>query len=289
MRKKYRFLGCMLLCMGLTLVNPGTVFATSETREVASDENTDGNEEELYEITDWVFDDYGILTDDEKETLNQELADIYEEYGYDAVLLITEDIEEDDYRKYAAEFMQDNDIGYGDTHEGMCIFSQPDRRNITIVFRGDTQDDFTESIQDDMLDRCKVKLKEGDMAGGYQSLIDDLIKGLNRICEGEKIRPMDMDGTPLTESILFYLILSFVVMAVPTLIMTIYQVRKMKTNVPQPNANAYEGEDGLILSEERDMFLYSTVSQTAKPKNDDNDSGSFSSGGESFSGSSSDY
>ena len=48
---------------------------------------------------------------------------------------------------------------------------------------------------------------------------------------------------------------------------------------------------GLDLSEKRDIFLYSTVSQTAKPKDNDNnnDSGSFSSGGESFSGSSSDY
>ena len=81
-------------------------------------------------------------------------------------------------------------------------------------------------------------------------------------------------------------------MAIPTGFMTWMQMRKMKTRVQQANANAYTADGGLELKEKRDLFLYSTISQTAKPKNDDkNDgsSGSFSSGGESFSGSSSDY
>lgn len=66
----------------------------------------------------------------------------------------------------------------------------------------------------------------------------------------------------------------------------------MKTRVQQADADAYTVDGGLELHEQRDLFLYSTVSQSAKPKkDDDNDgsSGSFSSGGESFSGSSSDY
>ena len=75
----------------------------------------------------------------------------------------------------------------------MCIFHQPDARNITIVFRGETQDDFTESIQEEMLDKCKERLKADDPFGGYQSLIRDLKSGLSRISEGKKIRPMDID------------------------------------------------------------------------------------------------
>ena len=239
-----------------------------------------------------MFDEYGLLSGEEKEELNQELADIYEEYEYDAILLISQDIESDDARQYAAKFMQDNKIGYGDTHEGMCIFNQPDKRNITIVFRGDTQNDFTETIQDLMLDNCQEKLKEGDMIGGYKSLISNLKKGLARVTQGKKIRPLDVSDSSLPEEALIWLIISFAVMAIPTLIMTLFQVHKMKTRVPQPNANAYEGEGGLRLTEERDMFLYSTVSRTEKPKDKDNDSGSsgsFTSGGESFSGSSRDY
>ena len=40
----------------------------------------------------WVFDDCGILTDEQTTELNDELAAIYETYGYDAVLFISQDI-----------------------------------------------------------------------------------------------------------------------------------------------------------------------------------------------------
>lgn len=282
MKKYTRILGISVLCLGLALTAPMSVWAAAATEDQAEENKT----------TDWVFDEYGLLSGEEKEELNQELADIYEEYEYDAILLISQDIESDDARQYAAKFMQDNEIGYGDTHEGMCIFNQPDKRNITIVFRGDTQNDFTETIQDLMLDNCQEKLKEGDMIGGYKSLISNLKKGLARVTQGKKIRPLDVSDSSLPEEALIWLIISFAVMAIPTLIMTLFQVHKMKTRVPQPNANAYEGEGGLRLTEERDMFLYSTVSRTEKPKDNDNDSGSsgsFTSGGESFSGSSRDY
>lgn len=269
-----------VLCLGLGLLMPLSIQASSET-----DTDTE-------EIT-WVFDEYGLLDETEQNELDQELGDIYDEYGYDAVLLISPDIGEDeDYRQYAAEFMQDNDIGYGDTHEGMCIFHQPDARNITIVFRGDTQNDFSEDIQQEMLDKCKVKLKADDPVGGYQSLIGDLRSGLDRLSEGKSIRPMDLSERSAGMQFLIDLVLCFLIMAVPTGLMTWLQLRKMKTRVQQANASAYVAEGGLELREKRDLFLYSTVSRSAKPKDDDkNDgsSGSFSSGGESFSGSSSDY
>ena len=187
--------------------------------------------------------------------------------------------------------MQTNEIGYGDTHEGMCIFHQPDARNITIVFRGETQDDFTESIQEEMLDKCKERLKAGDPFGGYQSLIRDLKSGLSRISEGKKIRPMDIDDGTVSSRFFTDLLMAFVIMAIPTALMTWHQVRKMKTKVQQSNADQYTADGGLELTEKRDIFLYTTMTKTEKPKNDDNDSdsGSFSSGGESFSGSSSDY
>ena len=270
-------LGGSLLVLSLGMLAPAAAYADTD----AAQEN---------EEMSWVFDDYGILSDEEATELNDELASIYDTYGYDAVLLISPDVGEDeDYRQYAAEFMQDNEIGYGDTHEGMCIFHQPDARNITIVFRGETQDDFSTNIQDEMLDKCKTYLKADDPFGGYQSLIHDLQAGLERLADGKKIRPMDISEGSVAGRFFTDLLMAFVIMIIPTGIMTWYQVRKMKTRVQQANASEYTADGGLELSEKHDVFLYETVSQTAKPKNDDNDSGSFSSGGESFSGSSSNY
>lgn len=278
MKKMKVVLGGSLLAISLCMSVPASVYA-------ADTDTTQENEEIA-----WVFDDCDILSDEEITELNDELAYIYDTYGYDAVLWISQDVGEDeDYRQYAAQFMQENEIGYGDTHEGMCIFHQPGVRNITIVFRGDTQNEFSTRIQDEMLDKCKTYLKADDPFGGYQSLIHDLEAGLDRIAEGQKIRPMDISDGSVTSRFITDLLMAFVIMIIPTGIMTWYQVRKMKTCVQQANASEYTADGGLELSEKHDIFLYETVSQTAKVKNDDNDSGSFSSGGESFSGSSSDY
>ena len=102
---------------------------------------------------------------------------------------------------------------------------------------------------------------------------------------------MDIDDGTVSSRFFTDLLMAFVIMAIPTALMTWHQVRKMKTKVHQSNADQYTADGGLELTEKRDIFLYTTMTKTEKPKNDDNDSdsGSFSSGGESFSGSSSDY
>ena len=137
MRKFKCLFGITAFCVGLAMVSPGIILAAeTTTAETTSDEEEYSDEEE--EMS-WVQDDYDLLTYEEWDTLNQELSDIYEKYHYDAVLWISTDTDIEDVRKHAAEFMQEKEIGYGDSHEGMCIFNQPDTRDIAIVFRGDTQ------------------------------------------------------------------------------------------------------------------------------------------------------
>lgn len=144
MKKKNLILAGLLLSLCMGTVKPVSCVFAATVAETAEDTDTSSDDGEMS----WVFDDCGILTDEQAAEINDELATIYETYGYDAVLFISQDIDEDeDNRQYAAEFMQDNEIGYGDTHEGMCIFHQPNARNITIVFRGDTQDDFQSAFR----------------------------------------------------------------------------------------------------------------------------------------------
>lgn len=272
MKKIIRELTVIMTCLSLCLFAASTVAADS---------------------SGLVFDEYGLLNAEEKYELEEELADLEQEYEYEVALLITHDVRGGaDYRQYAAQFMQENDIGAGDTHEGMCILHQPDSRNITIVFRGETQNHFSEGIQEEILDHCKKRLKEEDPVGGYQTVIRDMNNCLMRLQEGKKIRYLDIRDSPVWSGFLMDLLLSFAVMAIPTLLMTLYQLHKMKTRVQQSNANMYKAEGGLKLTEKRDMFLYHTVTRTPKPKenNDHNNpSGTFTSGGERFSGSSSKY
>ena len=96
MKKMNLILSGSLLVMSLGVLSPAVVYAGAETETAQEDENGEMS---------WVFDDCGILSDDEITELNDELATIYDTYGYDAVLWISQDVGEDeDYRQYAAEF-----------------------------------------------------------------------------------------------------------------------------------------------------------------------------------------
>ena len=239
-----------------------------------------------------VYDQYGVLSTDEERLLDEILQKFYDSYGFEAVILISRDVAGDE-RTYAAQFMQQNGIGCGESKNGMCLFNQPGRRNVAVVFRGEAQDDFDTRIQDILLDDCTGYLKADDYYGAYMSVLCDLEGGLARWSRGKSVRPMDIDGEGLLVFGAGAFLLSFAAMAVPVLFMVLYQKGKMKTFVAQSNADAYREEDGVRLDAHRDIYLRTLRTRTEKPSNDSHSgggsSGTFTSSGESFSGSSRNY
>lgn len=240
-----------------------------------------------------VFDDYGVLDSGQRSDLEQRIKEIYDSFQFETAFLITEDVgEQADYRQYAAAFMQRNDIGYGEEHNGLCVFHQPDARNITLVFRGEIQDAFSVRIQNLMLDNCTEELKEDDTYEAYCTILEDLEKGLSRALSGKRIRPVDISHIPVALEIIKWILISFGVAAVPTLLLTWYQRHRMITEVPRTNADEYTEEEGIHFQEMRDMFVHRTVARTRKHRDEDHHSGShgsFTSGGERFSGSGRNY
>lgn len=238
----------------------------------------------------FVDDSYGMLDEAQEKNLAAEMQQILDIYEFQSVLLISKDIYGDE-RNYAASYMQENEIGYGEEKNGMCIFHQPDKRNITIVFRGPYQNDFTTEIQDVMLDRAVEKLLDEDPYGAYEVLLKTTENGLKRLAAGKEIRPMDADGRGMLRFSAVCAAVSFLVSAFVVLVMTLVQSLRMKTRTPQENADLYVQGEGASFSQHRDIYMRSkTVRQKIEKENSGgSSSGSFRSGGESFSGSSRDY
>ena len=223
-------LAVILLCISIWL--PAAVFASGESS--------------------WVYDEYDLLDTAQEAELNDELLRLRDTYGFEAVLLISRDIgEEKDDRMYAAEFMQDHNIGYGEEHNGMCFLHQPDARNVTLVFRGPARRFLTIKYRIFFLDDCTAKLKKEDTFGAYKVLLRDLRNSLERIAEGKKIRPMDVGGNSTVVEILYCFGKAYVSMAVIACFVVWYQKRKMKSAVPVPDANYYIPDDGLKASAQR--------------------------------------
>lgn len=239
-----------------------------------------------------VMDEYGLLDQRQEETLSSVLKDIYDTYQADAVILITNSSTSDG-RRAAARFMQEYDIG-GTDNNAMCLLHQPGTREISLVFRGELQYAFDEKIQDLMLDACVEKLRADQYFEAYESIIKDYEKGLERLAAGKDIRPMDMQASgSFGGFVLLAFLGSLVVAAIPVLCMTLYQRKRMKTNVPQPNADFYSEPDDLHLKVSRDIYIHTATTRTRIQRDDDQHTGgsggSFSVGGESFSGSSRSY
>ena len=236
-----------------------------------------------------VNDSYGMLEESQEEELEAELQRISETYAFEGVLVISEDIPMDE-RKYADSYMQENEIGYGEEMNGMCILHQPDKRNITIVFRGPYQEKFTSEIQDAMLDCAVERLTEDDMYGAYAILLEKTENSLKRLEAGKKIRLMDVEEKGLVGFAVICLGISFLVSAFIVLVMTLVQNSRMKTKIGQNHADWYVPEDGVDFKQHRDIYLRTNTVKTKIEKNSSSkSSGSFHSGGESFSGSSRDY
>lgn len=240
-----------------------------------------------------VYDFYGLLDREEEAELDGILQELREKYQFDGAILISEDVWEDD-RRYAAEFMQEYEIGYGSERNGMCLFHQPDSRSITVVFRGMAQETFDPEVQDVILDDCIEYLREDDFCGAYRKVLDDLEKGLKRFSMGKSIRPMDLGGPGMGMFLLYSLAGSFLVMALPTFGIVWFQKSRMHTLVPQPNADFYAPEDGVDLDRERDLYVRTATTRTKidrQPSGGGNGGGggTFHAGGESFSGSSRNY
>lgn len=236
-----------------------------------------------------IYDEYGALSEEETSTLEEQISQIYQSSGVDAAILITKDVGYTDARKYAAEYMQEHGIG---PDNGVILMHQPESREITIVFRGEIQNSYSVKIQDILLEDCKGYLRENDFFGGYQAVLQEISNSVERAVSGAKVRKMDLTGEGILSSLPGFGAISVLFSAIPVFCMSLFQRGRMKTKVQQANANSYVPVNGLKLRRKEDHYIRTVRTKTKKEKNHDSGgghSGSFSSGGEHFSGSSSKY
>ena len=102
---------------------------------------------------------------------------------------------------------------------------------------------------------------------------------------GEKIRPMDISDTPLTLSLLKWLLISIAAGAVRACSILVSEEWD-EDNVIQTNADLYAEAEETQFSQMRDMYIRRAVTRRRKPENKGGNNGSsdsFTSGGESFS------
>ncbi len=204
-----------------------------------------------------VYDYEGLLTSDELSALSEKLDRISETYQCAVVIVTDSDLGGKTPTEYADDFYDYNGFGYNETRDGILLFVSLAERKWATSTCGKGIEIFTDSDLYYIEDSFKPYLSSGDYYTAFDTFAD--------LCE-EEISTHGKFQFSIT-----YLFMGLVAGVVIAFIVVLIMKGQLKSVRYQAAAHNYMRNNSMRISEQRDIFLYSTVSRRAKPK--DNGSG----------------
>lgn len=252
MKKKISaLLFAAVLCLGTVL----PVLATED----------DGFADRYYRVLDMAE----LLSDDEESALIEKLDEISVRQSMDVVVATVNDTEGFPVQEYTDLFYEQCGFGYGSEKDGLMLLISMEERDYWISTCGYGVTAFTDAGIDYIRDQIKPSLSDGSYAAAFDSfaeLCDDFI---TQARNGE---PYDRSNLPREPLSIIWIPIALVIGFVLAKIIVGGMKGKLKSVRAQSAANSYVKENSMSVTECRDLFLYQTVTRTAKPKN--NSSGS---------------
>ncbi len=230
-----------------------------------------------------IVDDADLFSDSQEAEMLEKIRLVQKDFGYDLVVYT-------DVQSYgltrgvcAADFYQFGGYGLGDDYSGSVLFicMESGNRGWFSAARGQSRSYFTEDNVNDIDDLLEPHMKSGDYADGVLDYLDNI----HYLYEHGRLPAKLSDYDSLfIFGIVASLILGFTYAGSAK--------SSMKTVRSALGATNYSVPGSFNMSRSDDIYLYTSIIRTPKPKDDDREgggksdySGSFSSsGGGSFSG-----
>ena len=241
-----------------------------------------------------------IIPDDEEEALNNKLEQISEIYECEVAVLTVSYTDGYDITAYADDYYDYNGFGWGENDDGIMLVLDMGNREFAITTHGTAIDIFTDYNLSVLESAFVPLLSQGSYTEAFITYYEcciDIFDDYNTYLEdfggeGNVYIPSD-DGYDYlygddyyTEPVdivseifsVKWLVVSVIIGLVIALFYTTHLKSQLKTVASKPSASDYVVPGSFTLTGQRDIFLYSNVKKTPKPKN--NSSGS--KGGSSF-------
>lgn len=247
MKKKIAvFLFVIVLCLGMVL----PAFATE----------TDGFADEYYRVVDMA----DLLTDSEEKALIEKLDELSLRQNMDVVVATTNDLEGYSVTEYADLIYDECQFGYGESKDGLLLLISMEDRDWYISTCGYGITAFTDAGIEYIGEQIKSDLSDGNYAAAFSNfagLCDDFI---TQARNGE---PYDSSNLPREPLSLIWIPIALVIGFVIAKIIVGNMKSQLKTVRKQAAANSYMRNGSMNITENRDLFLYHTVTRSEKPKN----------------------
>ena len=235
-----------------------------------------------------VYDQEGLFDEFDTEIISGKLAELNRIYGVDVAVVTASSLDGKTAEEYADDFYDENGIGQGENKDGILLLISESERVWAISTSGSCIGAFTDSDLDYIAENLLDYLSDEDWSGAAISFADDCGPCLSAYAsepdKGNYSDDADDDydyDYDYTTSVMYFnsvwLIGSLLVGLIVALIVTLSMKRGMKSVRMKSSAADYLRAGSFTPGRREDLFLYHTVSVTAKPKDNDNDRGGFSS------------
>lgn len=217
-----------------------------------------------------VIDDAELIKASDEKELDKKIKNIQKD-KFDVVILTVKSLDDKSAQDYADDYYDNNDYGLDNEKSGVLFLVSKGDRKYHISTKGAGIKAFT----DYGIGRIKEEIKPYLSDGDYFDACDEFLNITKDFVKAYKDgTPYDTDN-PYNEEIdyvileVIALVIAFVIALISVGIMRL----RMNTAKPKGTAMEYIKKGSFKLTSEKDIFMYSTVTKTAKPKDNDNSAG----------------
>ena len=204
------------------------------------------------------------LTEEQNKELEARLDKIREKYSFDIAFVSEKRLSAYDEQAAADDFYDYNGYGYGENYDGILFYIADYERKYQFSTCGSGETIFNENGLAYLEKKVVPFLKEDNYYEAVKSYAEHT----------EELLEMAAEGKPFNKrqhSTKYILCVAAGALFLPLFLAYFMMHKKlceMKTAVKEDNAGNYMKPDSMNLDFSRDIFLYSTVTKTEKPKSD---------------------
>lgn len=200
----------------------------------------------------YVNDSAKLLSESELSKIEELCANASGMYGYDIAVLTVQTTNGKSISRFADDYYDNS--GY--LSDGLVLVIDIGEREVYISTSGNATRAFSDAYLDKMIRNMQTDLTLGDYFDACSTFVDDaeygIVKYINKgTSSGDR-----------TVAIVIAIIIGIII----ALIIMMSHVKRLKTVSMKKNAMSYIRSDSERITQHRDMFLYSSMSRTPKPK-----------------------
>ena len=214
-------------------------------------------------------DNAGLLTEEESDNLTKKLDEVSKRQNLDVVIITVDSLEGRTATEVADDTFDYNGFGMGKEFDGILLLISMEDRDWVISTRGYGITVFTDAGQKYMVDQFMEYISDGDYYKGFDKFAD---LSDQFISQARTDMPYDSKNLPKEPMSPIWIGISILGGAFVALVITGVMRSSLTSVTKQRMAGNYIVNTVMEPNANMDLYLYSVVTKTAKPK--ENEGGS---------------